>query len=95
MELCNCGTITPIISPQVGHGHDAVEELGGHFVILNTKFEQEEGNDITVANDFRQVGIMKNPTQFNSSTLFTVQLQEIHMQFTYLHQVEILMQMKK
>ena len=65
------GTITPIISPQVGHGHDAVEELGGHFVILNTKFEQEEGNDITVANDFRQVGIMKNPTQFNSSTLFT------------------------
>ena len=65
------GTITPTISPQVGHGHDAVEELGGHFVILNTKFEQEEGNDITVANDFRQVGIMKNPTQFNSSTLFT------------------------
>ena len=65
------GTITPIISPQVGHGHDAVEELGGHFVILNTKFEQEEGADITVQNDFRQVGIIKNPTSFGSTSLFT------------------------
>ena len=63
--------ITPIISPPVGHGHNAVNELGGHFVILNTKFEQEEGQDITVANDFRQVGIVKNPTQYNSSTLFS------------------------
>ena len=48
-----------------------MSELGGHFVILNTKFEQEEGQDITVANDFRQVGIVKNPTQYNSSTLFS------------------------
>ena len=65
------GEISPVISPPVGHGFDAVSELGGHFVILNTKFEQEEGNDITVANDFRQVGIVKNPTQYNSSTLFS------------------------
>ena len=65
------GEIEVIISPKEGHGNSAITELGGHFVILNTKFEQEEGNDITVANDFRQVGIMKNPTQFNSSTLFT------------------------
>jgi len=67
----SAGAITPIISPPVGHGFDAVSELGGHFVILNTKFEQEEGQDITVANDFRQVGIVKNPTQYNSSTLFS------------------------
>ena len=39
--------------------------------MMNTKFEQEEGSDITVQNDFRQVGIVKNPTQFGSTSLFT------------------------
>lgn len=67
----SAGAITPIISPRVGHGHDAQTELGAHFVMMNTKFEQEEGADITVQNDFRQVGIIKNPTQFGSTSLFT------------------------
>ena len=67
----SAGAITPIISPRVGHGHDAQSELGAHFVMMNTKFEQEEGSDITVQNDFRQVGIVKNPTSFGSTSLFT------------------------
>tara|TARA_B100000242_G_scaffold32187_1_gene19237 strand:- start:8438 stop:9955 length:1518 start_codon:yes stop_codon:yes gene_type:complete len=67
----SAGAITPIISPVVGHGRDAQTELGSHFVMMNTKFEQEEGSDITVQNDFRQVGIVKNPTQFGSTSLFT------------------------
>ena len=67
----SAGSITPIISPKVGHGHDAQSELGAHFVMMNTKFEQEEGSDITVQNDFRQVGIVKNPTSFGSTSLFT------------------------
>ena len=67
----SAGAITPIISPKVGHGHDAQTELGAHFVMMNTKFEQEEGADITVQNDFRQVGIIKNPTSFGSTSLFT------------------------
>ena len=65
------GAITPIISPKVGHGFNALDELGAHFVMMNTKLEQEEGSDITVANDFRQVGIVKNPSQFGSATLFS------------------------
>ena len=65
------GAVSVVISPKGGHGSDAVAELGGHFVMTSTTVTQAEGDDFTVANDFRQVGIMKNPTQFNSSSLFT------------------------
>ena len=63
------GVVTPIISPKGGHGYDAVAELGGHYVMVNVKLEQNEGNDITVANDFREVGIMKNPFNFGTTTI--------------------------
>ena len=39
--------------------------------MMNTKLEQDEGSDVTVANDFRQVGIVKNPSQFGSASLFS------------------------
>ena len=65
------GAITPIISPKVGHGFNALDELGAHYVMMNTKLEQDEGSDLTVENDFRQVGIVKNPSQFGSATLFS------------------------
>ena len=37
----------------------------------STTVTQAEGDDFTTANDFRQVGIVKNPTQFGSTSLFT------------------------
>ena len=67
----SAGAITVIISPKVGHGFNALDELGAHFVMMNTKLEQDEGSDVTVANDFRQVGIVKNPSQFGSASLFS------------------------
>ena len=33
------GTVVPIISPKGGHGSNAEAELGGHFVMMNTKLE--------------------------------------------------------
>ena len=47
-----------IIPPKGGHGKNAVEELGGFYVMLNTSLEgTESGNsgDVTVANDFRKI----------------------------------------
>ena len=35
-----------IISPKGGHGSNAVKELGGHFVIVNTTFSGAESDDI-------------------------------------------------
>ena len=52
-----------IIEPKGGHGKNAVEELGGFFVMLNTNFEAAEASntgDFTTANDFRKVVLMRD-----------------------------------
>lgn len=53
--------LLPIISPQNGHGSNAYEELFATRVCLSTKFSNTEGGVIPIENDFRQVGIIKNP----------------------------------
>jgi len=53
-----------IIPPAGGHGRDAVEELGGFFVMVNTKFEYNEsgtGKNLPVANDYRQISLIRQP----------------------------------
>ena len=39
--------------------------------MMNSKLEQNEGQDVTVANDFREVGILKDPFNFNTTTVST------------------------
>ena len=63
------GVVRIIVSPKGGHGSDSVEELGGHFVISNITLTQAEGDDFTTANDYRQIGIVKNPTLYGTSTV--------------------------
>ena len=63
------GAVQPIISPKGGHGFNAVTELGGHYVMMNAKLEQAEGDDVTVANDFREVGIVKDPYNYGTTTV--------------------------
>ena len=41
------------------------------MVMTNVKLEQNEGADFTVANDFREVGIIKNPFNFGTTTVAT------------------------
>tara|TARA_R100000697_G_scaffold122901_1_gene153594 strand:- start:2 stop:742 length:741 start_codon:yes stop_codon:yes gene_type:complete len=54
------GSIKAIIDPPSGHGTDDIEELGGHFVMLQSKFEPADA-DVVQVNDFRRVGIVKDP----------------------------------
>jgi hypothetical protein len=63
------GAIDVMISPKNGHGYDAVVELGGHYVMTATTLSQAEGDDITTANDFRQVGLVVDPTTYGTSTV--------------------------
>ena len=59
-----------IISPKNGHGSDAVEELGGNYVIVNSRLEYAEGSgDFPTDNDFRQIGLIVNPTNAGGNTL--------------------------
>ena len=63
-------TIKPIISPINGHGANPIEELGGNYVILNSRLEFGEGSgDFPTDNDFRQIGLIKNPVQSSDSTI--------------------------
>ena len=64
-------TATAIISPKGGHGADAVEELGGKYVIINTRLEGSESNTISTANEFRQVGLVRDPYLFGTTTRAT------------------------
>jgi len=66
------GSIEVVISPKNGHGNSAVTELGGHFVMTATTLTQAENDDITTANDFRQVGLVVDPTNYGTSTVATV-----------------------
>ena len=61
-----------IIPPKGGHGKDAVKELGGFFVMLNKSLVGVEGtSDIGVANDFRRIGLLRDPTNFGTTTVAT------------------------
>ena len=53
--------ITPIIPPKGGHGYDAITELGGYFMMINTKLAQSESGAFTTDNDFRKIGLLKDP----------------------------------
>ena len=53
-----------IIEPKGGHGFNAVKELGGFYVMLNTNFEGTESSntgDFTVTNDFRRIALLRDP----------------------------------
>ena len=65
------GVVQVVISPKNGHGYDAVEELGGHYVMMNTTLTGAEGDDILAGNDFRNIGIVVDPTTYGTSTVGT------------------------
>ena len=63
-----------IIEPKGGHGFNAVKELGGFYVMLNTNFEAGEASnsgDFTTANDFRRVMLMRDPDSGGSAATAT------------------------
>ena len=63
------GAVTVVIGPKGGHGNSAIDELGGHFVMTATTISEAEGDDFSVKNDFREVGLVINPTTFGTSTV--------------------------
>jgi hypothetical protein len=62
--------IDVIIEPKGGHGFNAVKELGGYYVMLNTNFEGAEtsnSGDFTTENDFRRVALIRDPDSGGSA----------------------------
>jgi len=64
---CNLNVMIP---PKGGHGYAAAKELGGFYVMLNKSLTGAEGtSDIGVVNDFRRIGLVRNPTNFGTTTV--------------------------
>lgn len=63
-----------IIPPKGGHGANAVEELGGFFVMLNQSLEGTESTntgDYTAENDFRRIVLIRDPNSGGSAASAT------------------------
>ena len=52
------------IPPVGGHGADPTGEFGGFNVMINARFEGTEADEFTVGNEFRKIGILKNPLAY-------------------------------
>ena len=59
------GVVTPIVGPLGGHGGNATEELGGFFVMVNSRLEYGESGNFTTNNDFRKIGLLAQPLYSN------------------------------
>jgi len=55
-----------IIPPKGGHGADIYRELGSYRVMIYSKYDASA--DFISQNSFSRIGILRNPTEFGSST---------------------------
>ena len=80
----NSANIEFIIQPKGGHGADAIEELGGNYIILNSRLEYSEGSgDFPTDNDFRQIGVIVNPTDQGGNTLCSATTRTAYKKMTF------------
>jgi hypothetical protein len=63
--------VRPIIGSVGGFGADPRDDLRSTAIMLNSKPTGAEGDDFIIGNDFRQVGLLKNPMDSSGTTLFT------------------------
>lgn len=57
---------TAIISPKGGHGSDPVEELGGNYLLINTKLD---GSELITSNEFRKIGLIRDPYAYGTTNV--------------------------
>jgi hypothetical protein len=62
--------LIPIIPPSRGHGYDLYKELGADRVLIYSRFD-DSSKDFPVDTKFAQIGILKNPKNFVSDSLYT------------------------
>ena len=66
------GALEVVMPPQGGHGYDHELELNGKRVMTNIRLTYAEGSgDFPVDNDFRRIGIIKDPYNWGTTTFST------------------------
>ena len=64
----NDAVLRPILPPKGGHGYDVESELFSSHLGISVKFSNNENQTISTDNDFRTIGILKDP-KFNNVKL--------------------------
>jgi len=67
----SAATLSVRVGPPGGHGDNAVSELGGAFVMLNSRLIGNDGADFPVGDDFRKVHLLVNPLLTADSAVAT------------------------
>ena len=60
-------TSTVYMPPSGGHGSDPITELAGHNIVINMEYTGDVSNTFPIVNDFRTIGIVKDPLLANNS----------------------------
>ena len=62
-------TARAVIAPYGGHGKDPINGMFTRTLMFYSNMSKDQNQGFDVNNDFRQVGIIKNPRQFDGSAL--------------------------
>lgn len=68
--VSNAAILRPIYAPQGGHGSDPASELGATRACISLKFANTDV-DIPLTNEYRTIGVIKDPKFANVSINFT------------------------
>lgn len=60
-----------IMSPIDGHGSNAINELNANSLMFYTTISRDKNQGIEINNDYRKVGLLKNPKQFGTGHRLT------------------------
>jgi len=63
-------TANAILSPYGGHGSNSIKELYADAIMLYSTVNNENNQGINVNNDYRQIGIIKDPKQYGNEKAF-------------------------
>jgi hypothetical protein len=96
------GELEPILPPQGGHGSNMELELNAKRVMTNIRLTYAEGSgDFPVDNDFRRIGILRDPLNYGTTTkatsetlngLYAVKLENVTDNFSTVNEGEIITQ---
>jgi len=68
--ISNPAKLIPIIPPSRGHGYNIYDELGSDKVLAYSRFD-DSTLDFPTDTKFSQVGIIKNPQNYSSTSVYT------------------------
>ena len=63
--------VSAILSPYGGHGYNPVKELYADSIMFTSTINNEKNQGKVISNDYRQFGIIKDLTRFDSKRAFT------------------------